>query len=286
MTPFDLAEPRSLQEAIALLDRDDPAVRPIAGGTALMLMMKAGLFRPQRLVSLHRIEPRHAAVAAEGGALRIGAMATFAALERSAAVRAHAPAIVRTMRTLANVRVRNVATVGGNLAHADPHLDLPPVWIALGAAVAITGRNGQRTLPVEDLFTGYYETVLRHDEIITEVTVPSQAGRRTAYLKCTARSADDWPALGVAVSLAVADGRIADARVAIGAATPKPTRLAKAEAALRGAAPDDTAFARAGDAAAAEADIAGDSRGTAPYKRELLRVYLARAAQAALEGAG
>jgi carbon-monoxide dehydrogenase medium subunit len=158
------------------------------------------------------------------------------------------------------------------------------VWIALGATVTITGRAGQHGMPVEDLFTGYYETVLRHDEIITEVVVPSQAGRRTAYLKCTARSADDWPALGVAVSLAVADGRIADARVALGAATPKPTRLMKTEAALRGAAVGDAAFVKAGEAAAAEADIAGDSRGSAPYKRELLRVYLARAAQAALGG--
>lgn len=286
MTPFDLVEPRSLKQAIALLDRDDPAVRPIAGGTALMLMMKSGLFRPQRLVSLRRIEPRYAEIAIDGGALRIGAMARLASLEHSPVVRAHAPAIVRTMRTLANVRVRNVATVGGNLAHADPHLDLPPVWIALGAEVAIAGPAMERTIPVEQLFTGYYETVLRHDEIIAELIVPSQAGRRTAYLKCTARSADDWPALGVAVSLAVAGDRISDARVAIGAATPKPMRLAAAEAALRGAVPGDAAYARAGEAAAAEADIAGDSRGSAPYKRELLRVYIARAARAALEGAG
>ncbi|HZT50977.1 MAG TPA: FAD binding domain-containing protein [Stellaceae bacterium] len=286
MMPFDLAEPRSLEEAIALLDRDDPAVRPIAGGTALMLMMKSGLFRPQRLVSLRRIEPRHAEIAFEDGALRIGAMTRLAALEHSPLLREHAPVVVRTMRTLANVRVRNVATVGGNLAHADPHLDLPPVWIVLGAAVTIAGRAGARTLPVERLFTGYYETVLRHDEIITMLTVPPQARRGAAYLKYTARSADDWPALGIAVSFAADGGRIAGARVAVGAATPMPMRLAAAEAALEGAAPGDAAFERAGEAAAAEADIAGDSRGSAPYKRALLRVLVPRAARAALEGAG
>lgn len=286
MTPFDLVEPRSLKEAIALLDRDDPAVRPIAGGTALMLMMKSGLFRPQRLVSLRRIEPRFARIATDAaGALRIGAMARLAALEHSEAVRAHAPVVVRTMRTLANVRVRNVATVGGNLAHADPHLDLPPVWIALGAEVTVAGPAGERTLPVEELFIGYYETVLAHDEIVTELIVPPQGSRRTAYRKCTARSADDWPALGVAVSLAIEGDRIADARVAVGAATPRSMRLAGAEAALRGAVVGEAAFARAGAAAASEAEISGDDRGSAAYKRELLRVYLARAARAAVAGA-
>ncbi|HXQ51105.1 MAG TPA: xanthine dehydrogenase family protein subunit M [Stellaceae bacterium] len=286
MIPFELAEPSSLSEAISLLDRDDPAVRPIAGGTALMLMMKAGLFRPVRLVSLRRIEARYRRIEVESdGALRIGAMATLSGLERSGPVRDHAPVIARTLRRVANVRVRNVATVGGNLAHADPHLDLPPVWIALGAHALIVGAGAEREIPVEDFFQGYYETALRHDEVIAELVVPSQRGRRAAYLKCTTRSADDWPALGIAVSLALDDGLVSDARVALGAATATPLRLHAAEGVLDGARPDAATLARAGEAAVAEAEIVGDDRGSAPYKKHLLRVFLARAVTLAIEAA-
>jgi aerobic carbon-monoxide dehydrogenase medium subunit len=282
MIPFELAEPRSLSESIALLDRDDPAIRPIAGGTALMLMMKAGFFRPIRLVSLRKIEARYRAIAADGdGALRIGAMATLADLEHSPEMRRHAPVVARMMREVANVRVRNVATVGGNLAHADPHLDLPPVWVALGARIAIAGRGGERTIPVEELFAGYYETTLRHDELIAELIVPSQAGRRAAYLKCMARSAHDWPSVGVAASFALKDGAIAEPRLVICGATATPTRLAAAEAVLAGARIDEAVLKRAGEAAVAEAEIEGDQHGSAPYKRQLLRVYLARTVKAA-----
>ncbi|HUK57877.1 MAG TPA: FAD binding domain-containing protein [Stellaceae bacterium] len=282
MIPFELAEPRSLRESIALLDRDDPAIRPIAGGTALMLMMKAGFFKPIRLVSLRKIEPRYRAITAAGdGSLHIGAMTTFADLEGSPELRRHAPVMTRMMREVANVRVRNVATVGGNLAHADPHLDLPPVWVALGARIAIAGAKGERTIPVEELFAGYYETTLRHDELIAELIVPPQGARRAAYLKCLARSAHDWPSVGVAVSFALTDGAIADPRLVICGATATPTRLANAEAVLKGARIDDAALKRAGEAAVAEAEIEGDQHGSAPYKRQLLRVYLARAVKAA-----
>jgi carbon-monoxide dehydrogenase medium subunit len=156
MTPFELLEPRSLREAIELLDPDDASVRPIAGGTALMLMMKAGVFQPARLVSLRGIEAMTAIWQGNDGALRIGAMTPLAMVERSAAVSGHAPVITRTLRTLSNVRVRNVATVGGHLAHGDPHMDLPPVLIALGAQVSVAGRSGARTIPVEELFAGSF----------------------------------------------------------------------------------------------------------------------------------
>src|SRR5438552_16099453 len=234
MTPFELVEPATLQEALGLLDPDDASVRPMAGGTALMLMMKAGVFRPTRLVSLRAIEKLSTIDAAANGELKIGAMTPLSVVERSAAVLRHAPVITRTLRTLSNVRVRNVATVGGNLAHADPHMDLPPVLIALGARVAVAGPTGERTLPVEALFAGYFEPVLKRDELITELIVPGQGARRSCYLKCTARTADDWPALGLAVSVRAADGIVHDARIVISAATEKAIRLPAAEQALRG----------------------------------------------------
>ena len=286
MTPFELAEPATLRAAIALLDPDDVAVRPIAGGTALMLMMKFGVLAPTRLVSLRAIEPRYARIAAEpDGSLGIGALATLAALEHAPALRAAAPVLVEALRTLANVRVRNVATIGGHLAHADPHADLPPVLAALGAELVIAGPAGERRIAAADLATGYLETVLRPDELIAEIRVPPQGGRRAAYVKCTTRSADDWPALGIAVSLAMAERRLGEARIVIGAATDRPTRLAAAEAALAGREPDEAALRAAGEAAAGEAVLIGDAQGSAPYKRQLLRVHLGRAVLKALAAA-
>ena len=202
MRPFELLEPRSEGEAIRLLDSDDPSIRPIGGGTALMLMMKAGFFRPQRLVSLRKLPTRFAAIAADAdGTLRIGALATLSAIEHAPDVARHAPVIIAALRTLSNVRTRNVATLGGHLAHADPHLDLPPVLTALGATLTILGPAGERSIAVEALFRGYLETNLRRGEFIAEAVIPGEATRRAAYLKYTARSADDWPTLGVAVVL-------------------------------------------------------------------------------------
>jgi aerobic carbon-monoxide dehydrogenase medium subunit len=270
LAPFELAEPRSLSEAIVLLQDREGTVRPMAGGTALMLMMKAGVLRPTRLVNLRRLGLAQLEVDSRG-ALNVGAMATLRALETSPAVRKGWPVIARTLRTLSNVRVRNVARVGGALAHGDPHMDLPPLLSALGATVTIAGPAGERSCPVEELYAGYLETTLAPGELITRVSVPAMDGRRAAYLKCTTRSADDWPALGMAVVL---DGNAP--RIFVSAATDKPTRLAAAERVLAGKALDDRVI---GEAAAAAQSLAieGDLHGSAAYKKHLVGVYLRRA---------
>jgi aerobic carbon-monoxide dehydrogenase medium subunit len=292
MTPFELLEPTSLHEAIALLDPDDAAVRPIAGGTALMLMMKAGVFKPTRLVSLRNLGDRFSRIAAgPDGHLTIGAMTPLAVVERSSEVARVAPVIPRAMRRLSNIRVRNVATVGGNLAHGDPHMDLPPVLIALGAEVLVTGppKNGQiseRNIAVEDLFAGYFETVLAKNELIAALRVPPQGDTRAAYLKVTTGSAEDWPALGVAVALRAEGSTVKSARVVVSAATEKAVRLKAAEGVLAGATIDDKTLARAADAAADEIECISDVRGSAAYKRELIRVYVGRAVRAALNANG
>jgi aerobic carbon-monoxide dehydrogenase medium subunit len=247
MRPFELAEPASLAEALRLLDSAE--TRPLSGGTALMLMMKAGVLRPARLVSLRRLGLEKILV---DETLRIGAMTTLRSLETNPQVRKGWPVIARALRTLSNVRVRNVATVGGALAHADPHMDLPPLLAALGARATLEGKGGKRIVPVEDLYAGYLETTLKPGELITQVEVPALGKRRAAYLKCTTRSADDWPAVGVAVVLGGED------RIFVSAATDRPTRLA--------------------DAAAIEGlEIEGDQHGSAAYKKQLLRVFLKRA---------
>lgn len=282
---FELVEPESLSEALSLLDRDDSSVRAIAGGTALMLMLKSGLFAPRRLVGLRRIGEGLGEIRATApGGLALGAMVRLSDLERSEAVRRTAPVIAETLLSHSNVRVRNVATVGGNLAHGDPHLDLPPVLIALGAEVEAAGPGGRRLIPVERLFAGYLETVLAGDELITALSIPPQGARRAAYAKATARAADDWPALGIAVSLLVEESAIRAPRIAIGAATDMPMRLPAAEAVLSGGAIGERLFREAARAAAAEAPVVGDERGSAPYKRALVEVHLARALRRALAG--
>lgn len=244
MSPFQLVEPATLQEAIALLGDED--TRVFSGGTALMLMMKAGVLRPKRLVSLRRLGLDRIE---SGSALRVGAMTTLRALEKSEVVKRGWPVITKMLRTLSNVRVRNVATVGGALAHADPHMDLPPLLAALGASVTI---NGERSMPVEDLYAGYLETTLKRGELITHVEIPASGNKRAAYLKCTTRSADDWPAVGVAVLLGQEE------RIFVSAATDRPTRIGS-------------------EKDIANLPIEDDLHGSAAYKRQLLKVYLKRA---------
>jgi carbon-monoxide dehydrogenase medium subunit len=282
MIPFELAEPRSLKEAIALLDGEDDSVRPIAGGTALMLMMKAGVFAPTRLIALRRVEGENAIDVAADGSLHVGALATLSALGRTKAVRDAFPVIAQTLRTLSNVRVRNVATIGGNLAHADPHMDLPPVLAALGAQVTIAGPTGERKVAVEDLFAGYYQTVLARNELIAQVVVPPQGAKRAAYMKVTTRSADDWPALGVAVVIDAQGRAVRNLDLFVSAATEKPIRLKAAEAVLRGAEANETLLQRAGEAGSSEVETMADARGSASYKKELVRVFVARAVRKAL----
>jgi carbon-monoxide dehydrogenase medium subunit len=286
MRPFELAEPRSLAEAVNLLDAADPSIRAGGGCTALMLMMKAGVLELSRLVSLRRVERQWFAIERDGDAIRVGAQATLSQLERSPVIADALPVVRRALRRLANVRVRNVATLGGHLAHADPHMDLPPLLCALEARVEVQGRSGTRTVPVGDLITGYMETGLAGDELIAAVYVPVRHARHAAYRKVTTRCADDWPALGIAVALDMADAAtVREARIVVSAAVDRPTRLAAAENALRGARLDDAVLRRAGDAAAAAAQPIGDQHGSAAYKRELLRVHLARAVRDAAASA-
>lgn len=286
MKPFDLQEPAALCEALALLDPQDAGVRPAGGGTALMLMMKAGVLEPSRLVSLRRVGASHGAITATPDCVDIGALATLSTIERSDVVASRLPVVVRTLRTLANVRVRNVATLGGNLAHADPHMDLPPVLIVLGASVVAASRSGEREIAVADLITGYYETSLAPGELIVKVRIPTRFAAAAVYRKITTRSADDWPALGVAVALDRSGTTIREARIAASAAFDRPVRLQAAEALLTGAVLDEGLILRCADAAADAAEPIADERGSAAYKRELLRVHVARALRDAMQAEG
>jgi carbon-monoxide dehydrogenase medium subunit len=282
MLSFDLAEPTSLAEAVTLLDPDDPTVRPVGGATALMLMMKAGVFKPSKLISLRKIEEKYAQITPSGETVRVGALTTLADLERSAHIRGALPLLSRTLLTLSNIRVRNMATVGGALAHGDPHMDLPPVLMALGATANIVGADGMRSVAVEDLFTGYYETVLATNELIADVEIPVQGTKKGAYLKVTTGSADDWPALGVAVVIEARQDVLESVRLVVSAATDKATRIQEAEDILIGTKAEDSALESAADIAVRNCEFIADVRGSIAYKRELTRIYVKRAIHQAL----
>lgn len=279
---FELREPRSVDEALALLSDRAEDVRPIAGGTALMLVMRYGYFWPETLVSLRRLDAELGGIGSDAdGNLRIGATTTLRELETSDVITARVPAMIGALRQLANVRVRNVATIGGHLCHGDPHMDLPPLLMALDARVRVASLRGPRWVPVADLYAGYYETVLADDELLTEVTIPAQRCEAdTTYLKFSARSADDWPTLGVAVG-GMRDGRrLSGVRVAVAAVGDRVTRVATAESLLEGELPSKELFAHV--AATSAAAMVGDGDA---YMGELVRVQVRRALAAAL-GAG
>jgi aerobic carbon-monoxide dehydrogenase medium subunit len=280
MIPFEIVEARSLGEAIELLDPEDASVRLIAGGTALMLIMKAGVFRPTRLVSLRLVRGCSEIHLDADGGVRIGALTSLSTLEYSRDIQRLLPVIGSTLRVLSNVRVRNVATVGGSLAHGDPHMDLPPVLIALGASVCVLGRSGERVIPVADLLTGYFETQLANDELISELVIPPQNGRQSAYIKCTTRAGHDWPTLGVAVSLGLDGDCVREATVVASAATERAMPIEALRTLLVGRRPDAKLLRIAGDAAAAA--LAGDLQGSVAYKQQLVRVYVERALRQAL----
>ena len=281
MRPFQLHQPEGLDEALSLLEQygtDDAHL--IAGGTSLMLLMNLGLIEPSRVISLRRVSALRGVAAKNGGAgLEIGPLTTHRQVELSPAVRAYCGALGETFGHVATVRIRNQGTIGGNLAHADPAQDPPPMLIALGAEVTLTSRKGQRRLPLDQFFVDYLTTVLEPGEILTAIHLPPlPTGTRAAYLKFLPRTHDDYATVSVAATLRVdGDGRCEDARVALAGAAGVPLRARAVEDALRGEALTDKRIA---DAAALVLDVVDppdDARGSSAYKRRMARVWTERA---------
>lgn len=278
---FELHAPDTFDELFALAAGYGEDARYLAGGTALVLLMRAQLLHPPALLALHRL-PGLRGIARENGRLRLGALTTHAELARSPVLREHVPVLAEAFAHVATPRIRNVGTVGGNLAHADPHQDPPVALMALGASVVARGPEGERRIPLDELFTGYYETALGPGEVLSAVEVPLP-GRdvRTAFIKFLSRSADDYATVNVAVALRAAGGRVAEARIAVGCMGPTPLRAREAEALLVGHVPDDGRLRLAGEAAAAATDPVLDSRGSPAYKRRITPVIVARAVRQA-----
>jgi aerobic carbon-monoxide dehydrogenase medium subunit len=282
---FEYHRPSTLQEAITLLGRLGEDAKVLAGGQSLIPLMKLRLASPRHIVDLNRIGGL-GAIAERDGALLIGALVRESELEASDVVRRRFPILADATRVIADPLVRNLATVGGNLAHGDPANDHPAVMLALDAEVSATGPKGTRRIPVAGFFKGPLETALGAGEILTEIRIPLPPPRSGgAYLKLE-RKVGDFATAGVAVQLALgADG--ACARVGIGLTNvgPTPIKAQRAEGLLRGHRPDDAAIRETARAAAAESDPSEDLRGSVEYKRDLVRVLTARAIRRALERA-
>jgi carbon-monoxide dehydrogenase medium subunit len=280
MRPFQLLQAESLDEVLALLEQyGDGDAHLIAGGTSLILLMTLGLIEPAHVISLRRVSELRGIQARHDGGLEIRPMTTHRQLELSPEVGRYCPALAKTFGHVATVRIRNQGTVGGNLAHADPAQDPPPMLIALGAEVTLTSRRGQRIIPLEEFFVDYLTTVLQPGEVLTAIHLPPQpTGTRAAYHKFLPRTHDDYATVSVAAMLRLdSDGRCADVRVALGGAAGVPLRARVVEDALRGEVPSDRRIA---DAAALVLDVVdppADARGSAAYKRRMARVWTERA---------
>lgn len=275
MRPFAYHTPASLTEAFAVLESHSDA-HLVAGGTATMLLMKQGLLQPSDIVSLRSI-PDLNVVRSDSG-LQLGAMCSLRSLEQHPAVHAFDPALAHALASVATVRIRNMATLGGNLVHADPAQDPPPMLIALRASVTLVSANSQREVPLDDFFVDYFETSLRPGEVLTEVHLPPKPSyRRTAYEKFLPRSVDDYATVAVAAAVDISpDGTVEEARIVLGAAAPTVIRARLAEEALVHRPLTPNVIAESAHAAADAADPLDDARGSASYKKAMVSVWVRR----------
>ena len=280
-----LHAPTSLDEASQTLARYQGEARAIAGGTALVLMLRQGLIRPPALVRLDRVRGLDS-ISIEDGMLRIGALATLRDVSASPLVAQHVPVLAEACRLVANVRVRNAATIGGNVCEADYASDPPGVLVALDARVRTRRGGATRDVAVADLITDFYENSLAPDELVSDVLVPiPPPDTRAVYLKFITRSAEDRPCLGVTALVQLnSEGRIADARVAVGAVAGKPLRLPDVEATAHGQQPSDELFREIGRRYAESVDPVGDVRGSTEYRKDMVAVFVRRALRAAGNG--
>jgi len=283
---FDYFAPSTLPEAIALLQQHGEDAKLLAGGHSLIPLMKLRLAEPAYLIDINRIDGL-AYIKEEEGELRIGALTREADLDASALVRARYPLLADTARVIADPLVRNMATVGGNLAHADPANNHPATMLAYGARVVATGPRGERIIPITDFFVGLFATALTPDEILTEIRIPMPSPRSGgAYVKLE-RKVGDYATAAVAAQITLDEGGACQyAGVGLTAVDSTPIKAARAEAALRGRPLDDANIRAAAQIASEECDPTADLRGSAEYKRAMIKELTKRALTKARERAG
>jgi aerobic carbon-monoxide dehydrogenase medium subunit len=283
MRRFEILEPKSIAEACKILAAEED-VKLIAGGTALLILIKQGIFIPKTLINLKKINRAGGVTYNPKDGLRVGGLATIYDIESAPAVREHYPLLAQACHVVANIRIRNMATIGGNLAHADYQSDPPAALIALDASVELTSRNTVRTVKLADFLIGMYETGLERDELLTSLLVPPPpSNAKGIYLKFTTRSSEDRPCAGIAATVQCSNGMCEEARVVVGAVSPTPVMI-REQALIKGKKLTCDLIEEVASKAEAAVDPIDDLRGTADYKRQLVKVLVRRALTACVSG--
>lgn len=282
---FEYDAPSTLQEAIGLLQQYGEDAKILAGGHSLIPMMKLRFASPERLIDINGISGL-SYIKEEGGLLKLGAMTREAELEHSALLKQHFPIFADVTKLIADPQVRNMGTIGGNLAHGDAANDHPAVMLALNAAVVVTGPDGQRSIPIDEFFFGFYMTALQQGEILTEIQIPIPgAGTGSAYHKIE-RKVGDYATAGAAVQITVdGNGICTAAGIGLTNVNATPLRAARSEAALVGKPLNDASIAEAVQYAFEDCNPSADLRGSEEYKRHLVGVLVKRMVQKAAERA-
>ena len=275
-----------MAEACVLLKQHAGEAKVFAGGSHLTILMKQGLYQPKALVNIKKIPELKVLKFDAKEGLMIGALVTHRELETSALVREKQPVLCEAESEVANIRVRNMGTVGGNLASGEPLTDLAQIFISLDGKLRIAGPTGQRTLPVEELFIDFYTTSLSEDEIITQIVIPPLPGKTgIEYIRFSSSSVVDKPSAGVAVRLTLDEEAVQAARIVLGCVGPTPVRAVKAEALVLGKKLTAALIAEAGAMASRECSPSADLRGSEQYKRAIVGTLVRRALKAAYQKA-
>lgn len=283
---FEYVRASSLPEAVGFLQKYGEQAKILAGGQSLIPLMKLRLAAPQLLVDIGRI-PGLSAIEEDGGWLRIGALARHGDLERSVLLHERYALLADVPKGLGDPEVRNLGTIGGSLAHADPAGDWGAALLAFGAELVAAGPGGRRTIPVDDFFLDTFSTALQPEEILAEIRVPKPGPRSGGSYQKLKRKTGDFAIVSVSAQLRLEDsGAIGAVRLGLGAVGPTPLRAKRAEGALVGQLPSDDAFREAGRLAAEEARPSSDLHGSEAYKRAMVGVLTRRALETAVERAG
>lgn len=285
LRPFRILEPRTIEEASGWLGEAGGEAAIYAGGTELLLLMNEGLVHYDTLINLKTVPNLdQIGIDADRNVLRVGPLVTHRELEYSETIREYAPLLAEVESGIANIRVRAMGTLGGNLAFAEPHSDPATLLTAWGADLTLQSAGKSRTVPVEAFLLGMFETALGGDEIVTGIEIPLLNGATAgAYEKF---STHERPTATAAAFVEMQDDVIASARIAVGSVGPLPVRISRADTMLMGAAPEEDLFRRAGEMAAETVDPVDDLYGSADYKRHLSSVLTLKALRRAAEASG
>jgi len=283
---FELALPESLDDCLRLLAQRGPETKLLAGGTDLLPQMKNSVVMPKRVIDLSGVA-RVKIVECDTKGLRIGAAVPARQVEQDPRVREGYAAVAESAALLGSVQVRNLATVGGNICNAAPSADMAPPLVALEAQAVIAGPKGERRVPLSDFFTGVRKTVVGPDELLVEIFVPAPGPHSGgSYIRHTPRRELDIAVVGVASQVTIANGVCAKARISLAAVAPTPVRATAAEAALEGKPLTPELIESAADLAGQAAKPISDQRGSADFRRHLVRILTRRTLTTALARAG